>query len=94
MKSRMYSSMGMLSRMGGETPAVMKSEFLGMREIVNPSEEWTKALLDEAKSYTDTAIQQSGHITEITTPENSGLEVTNKNNIDIDDEITFILDCN
>jgi hypothetical protein len=42
--------------MGSDTVTVMKSDFLGIKEIVNPSEEWTKAVLDEAKAYTDSAI--------------------------------------
>ena len=94
MKSRMYSSLGMLSRLGGDTTTTMKSDFLGTKEVVNPSDEWTEAILDKAKAYTDSAIEGSGHLTEIITPENSGLEITDKNNIDIDDDITFILDCN
>lgn len=56
MRSRMHSSAALLSRMGSDTVTVMKSDFLGIKEIVNPSEEWTQAVLDEARAYTDSAI--------------------------------------
>lgn len=39
-------------------------------------------------------LEKAGHISEITTTPNNGLKVTNKNNIDIDDEVIFVLDCN
>lgn len=34
-----------------------------------------------------------GALTEITTTANGGLKVTNKSKIDIDDDVTFVLDC-
>lgn len=34
-----------------------------------------------------------GALTEITTTANAGLKVTNKSKIDIDDDVTFVLDC-
>ena len=36
----------------------------------------------------------TNHLTEITTTENGGLKVTNKNKIDIDDDIIFVLNAN
>lgn len=40
------------------------------------------------------ALEKAGHISEITTTPNNGLKVTNKNNIDIDTDVVFVLDCN
>lgn len=39
-------------------------------------------------------LENAGHLTEITTTANNGLKVTNKNNIDIDTDVVFVLDCN
>lgn len=40
------------------------------------------------------ALEDANHISEITTTENGGLKVTNKNQIDIDTDIVFVLNCN
>ena len=40
------------------------------------------------------ALEDANHISEVTTTENGGLKVTNKNQIDIDDEVVFVLNCN
>lgn len=39
-------------------------------------------------------LENAGHLTEITTTANNGLKVTDKNNIDIDTDVVFVLDCN
>ena len=59
------------------------------------------ALAGEGNKTTGAAIddrvgklENAGHLTEITTTANNGLKVTNKNNIDIDTDVIFVLDCN
>lgn len=39
-------------------------------------------------------VEGNGYLTEITTTANNGLKVTNKNQIDIDTDVVFVLDCN
>ena len=39
-------------------------------------------------------VEGKNYLTEVTTTENNGLKVTNKNHIDIDTDVVFVLDCN
>lgn len=76
-----------------EDITVIKANFVGNQQFVVMDEDQMKAILQQAQAYTDTAIAQSGHLTEITTTKGGGLEVTDNNHIDIDDEVVFIIDC-
>lgn len=70
-------------------------------EEVGVAKELVDALAGEGNTTTVAAIDErvgnlenAGHLTEITTTANNGLKVTNKNNIDIDEDVIFVLNCN
>ena len=54
----------------------------------------TNAGLIQDNTDRSKALEDANHISEVTTTENGGLKVTNKNQIDIDDEVVFVLNCN
>ena len=84
----------MIGKMKGSSTSVFSSGFIGTKIIYNPTEEQIQDILKITKEYVDEAIAESGHLTEIVTTENGGLKVTDKNKIDIDEEIEFIIDAN
>ena len=54
----------------------------------------TNAGLIQGNTNRIKALEDANHISEITTTENGGLKVTNKNQIDIDTDVVFVLNCN
>lgn len=93
MTSIQYSKM-LQSSLSNNNNSIIDTNFIGTKKVLDHNDEWVQLILQETKAYTDTAIQENEGIKEIFTDENGGLVVTNKNNINFDDEITFILDCN
>lgn len=67
-------------------------------EFATSAENGAKALAQGVKDVVDankaTWDKAGTALQEITTTENNGLKVTNKNNIDIDTDVVFVLDCN
>ena len=54
----------------------------------------TNAGLIQGNTNRIKALEDANHISEVTTTENGGLKVTNKNQIDIDTDVVFVLNCN
>ena len=81
-------------RMKGSTSSVFQSGFVGTKIVYHPTEEQIQDIMKLTQEYVDKAIEESGHLTEITTTENGGLKVTDKNKIDFDEEIEFVIDAN
>lgn len=50
--------------------------------------------LNKTWATTEQGAKADSALQEITTPANNGLKVTNKNNIEIDTDVIFVLDCN
>lgn len=65
-------------------------------EVANDAKTHASTNAGLIKDNTDRikALEDANHISEVTTTENGGLKVTNKNQIDIDDEVVFVLNCN
>lgn len=84
----------MIGKMKGSSTSVFSSGFIGTKIIYSPSEEQIQDILKITKEYVDDAIAESGHLTEIVAAENSGLKVIDKNKIDFDDEVEFVIDAN
>jgi hypothetical protein len=94
MKTRMTSREMLTSRLKSQNETVIKSGFVGTEQIVNPNDEWVKELMEDVKDYVLEELSGQGVLTEIITTEGAGLKVTDKNKIDIDDEVEFIIDAN
>ena len=93
MKTRMTSREMLTSRLKSQNETVIKSGFIGTEQIVNPNDEWVKELMEDVKDYVLEELKDSGVLTEIVTTE-GGLKVTDRNKIDIDDEVEFVIDAN
>ena len=85
-------------KLGGQLPSYYATaEALNtVSGVANDAKTHASTNVGLIKDNTDRikALEDANHISEVTTTENGGLKVTNKNQIDIDDEVVFVLNCN
>lgn len=78
------------------TPLATAEALNTVSEVANDAKTHatTNAGLIQGNTNRIKALEDANHISEVTTTKDGGLKVTNKNQIDIDTDVVFVLNCN